>query len=167
MTWGNPPKFVPTKPKQGKIIQPEDLVTGSEDGEQMAVFCWSANNCGQYPMLKWLHAIPNGGSRHIAEATNMVAGGLRKGVPDICLPWPITSQKLYLNGFGDGYNYKIYHGLYIELKIGKRRKEKNGGCSEEQLEWLDYLKLAGYYCDVCYGWEDARDTLIAYLEGKV
>ena len=156
MTWGSPPKFIPTKPKQGKIITPEQLAkSGSEDGEQMALFAWAALNCGQYPMLKWLYSVPNGGSRHIVEATKMVATGLRKGVPDICLPCVIE-------------NYiKAYNGLYIELKIEKRRKEKNGGCSEEQIEWIDYLQQAGYYVKVCYGWEEARDTIINYLEGKL
>ena len=167
MTWGSPPKFIPTKPKPGKVIQPEDLVTGSEDGEQAALFCWSALNVGKYPMLKWLHAIPNGGSRHIAEATKMVAGGLRKGVLDIFGPWPLYTSTIpdQSNPEGRGIIYKA--GLYIELKIEKRRKEKNGGCSEEQIEWIDYLQQAGYYVKVCYGWEEARDTIVNYLEGKL
>ena len=83
MTWQNPPKFVPTKPKQGKVITPEQLAaSGTEDGHQMAVFCWAANNYEQYPYLKWLHAIPNGGSRHIIEAGKMVAAGLRSRTND-------------------------------------------------------------------------------------
>ena len=156
MTWGNSPKFVPTKPKQGKIIQPEDLVTGSEDGEQAALFCWSALNVYKYPMLKWLHSIPNGGSRHIAEATKMVAAGLRSGIWDIFLPLPIQTEWA-----------KQYAGLYIEIKIEKRRKEKNGGLSDDQLEFGSYAERMGYYCKVCYGWVEARDTIINYLEGKL
>lgn len=153
MTWGNPPAFVPTKPKKpAKLIQPEDLAGDSEDSQQMALFAWAALSVGKYPQLKWLYAVPNGGSRHIVEAIKMVATGLRSGVPDICLP--------YHNRFTH------YSGCYIELKIEKRRNQKNGGCSAEQLEWLGYLTSAGYYCKVCYGWEEARDTLIAYLDGK-
>lgn len=157
MTWANPPAFVPTKPKRGKVITPEMLATGSEDGEQAALFCWAALSVGKYPQLKWLYAVPNGGSRHIAEATKMVATGLRSGVPDICLPHAMAMKNSWI----------VYNGCYIELKIEKRRKEKNGGCSKGQLEWLAYLATAGYYCKVCYGWEEARDTLIAYLEGKL
>ncbi len=42
MTWGNPPKFIPTKPKDGVKITPEMLAkSGSEDGAQMAIFCCS------------------------------------------------------------------------------------------------------------------------------
>lgn len=152
MTWGNPPKLVSDAPKQGKKITPEQLAaSGSEDGHQAALFCWAADSVGKYPQLEWLYAIPNGGSRHIAEATKMVATGLRKGVPDICLPIKI----------------KHYAGCYIELKIEKRRNEKNGGISYEQTKWLLHLTAAGYYCQVCYGWEEAKDTLISYLEGNL
>lgn len=153
MTWGNPPAFVPTKPKKGKLITPEMLVTGSEDGEQAALFCWAALSVGTYPQLKWLYSVPNGGSRHIVEAMKMVGTGLRAGVPDILLPVCKFNMAKY--------------GCYIELKIEKRRKTLNGGCSEDQLEWIDYLRKASYYVAVCYGWEEARDILIAYLEGKM
>lgn len=157
MTWGNPPKFVPTKVKSSKVITPEDLAaSGSEDGHQMAVFCWSADSVGKYPELKWLHAIPNGGSRHIVEAGKMVAAGLRSGVWDMFLPLPIQTEWA-----------KQYAGLYIEMKAEKRRKEKDGGLSKEQLKFRDYAISMGYYCKVCYNWIEARDTLIAYLEGKL
>lgn len=155
MTWGNPPAFVPTKPKKGKVITPEMLATGSEDGEQAALFCWAALSVGKYPQLKWLYAVPNGGSRHVVEAMKMVGTGLRKGVPDICLPSPTF--------IGNSPEYK-YCGCYIELKIEKRRNQKDGGCAKDQLEWLAYLASAGYYCKVCYGWQDARSTLIDYLD---
>lgn len=157
MTWNNPPKFEPTLAKPGKKITPEMLAaSGSEDGHQMAVFCWAADNCGQYPALKWLHAIPNGGSRHIAEAGKMVAAGLRSGVWDIFLPLPIQTEWA-----------KQYAGLYIEMKEPKRRKHKNGGLSEEQAEFGNYARSMGYYTAVCYAWEEARDVLIKYMELKI
>lgn len=152
MTWANPPKFVATPAKKGKVVTPEQLAaSGSEDGEQMALFAWAALNVGKYPWLKWLYAIPNGGFRHIAEAAKFVATGTRAGVPDICLPKP---------------NFR-YAGLYIELKIEKRRNQKNGGCTQEQLDYLKYLNEIGYIAKICYGWIEARNTLIAYLEGKL
>jgi hypothetical protein len=151
MTWGNPPKFIPTKPKQGKKITPEDLAaSGSEDGHQAALFCWAADNCGQYPQLKWLFAIPNGGSRHIVEAIKMVGAGTRSGVWDVFLPC----------------NYK-YHGCFIEMKEPKRRNHKDGGLSIEQIAFGQYVESEGYYCAVCYSWEEARDVLINYLEGRL
>lgn len=156
MTWGNPPPFIAKQLKHSKAVTPEQLAaSGSEDGEQMAVFAWAASMCGQYPQLKWMHAIPNGGSRNIAEATKLVAAGLRKGVLDIFLPWPKAVR-----------NYEL-HGLYIEMKIEKRRKEKNGGLTEEQIEFIKYAESAGYRCKVCYSWIEARDCILAYLEGKL
>lgn len=158
MTWGNPPKFKSVADKTSKPITPESLAkSGSEDGSQAALFCWAALNVGKYPALKWLYAIPNGGFRHIAEAAKFVATGTRAGVPDICLPCAIQED----------YENARYHGCYIELKKAKRRTEKNGGCTQEQLDYLEYLTGAGYFAIVCYSWEEARDVLINYLEGRL
>lgn len=151
MTWGNPPKFSSAPPvNTGKKITPEQLAkSGSEHGEQAALFCWAADNVEQYPQLKWLFAVPNGFYGDSGQKGKMKAEGLRSGVPDVVLPWPIAIR-----------NYEL-HGCFIEMKI------KGGKVSSEQKEWLDYLTKAGYYCKVCYSWQEARDTLIAYLEGKV
>lgn len=159
MTWGNPPKFISDPPKKGKKITPEQLAaSGSEDGHQAALFCWAADSVGKYPQLKYLFAVPNGGSRHIAEATKMVATGLRSGVPDTFLP---STAPSFTNHSG------VYFGCFIEMKHEKYRTRKDGGCSEEQLDYIGYLTKAGYYCKVCYNWIEARDTLMAYLEGKL
>lgn len=40
----------------------------SEDTEQMSVVSWARWNVQQYPELKWLYHVPNGGSRNRAEA---------------------------------------------------------------------------------------------------
>lgn len=152
MIWGNPPKFVNVDKPRAKKVTPEDLAkSGSEDGHQAALFCWSASVIEQYPQLKYLFAIPNGGSRHIAEATKMVATGLRTGVPDVFLPVAIQED----------YEAARYHGCWIEMKVGKNKPSK------EQENWIEYLTNAGYYCKVCYSWIEAKETLIAYLEGKL
>lgn len=157
MTWGNPPKLISDPPKKGKKITPEQLAaSGSEDGEQAALFCWAADNLEKYPDLKWLHAIPNGGSRHIAEATKMVGTGSRSGVWDIFLPLPIQTN--WANQ---------YAGLYIEMKKEKRRNEKDGGLSKEQLEFGAYAERVGYFCAVCYNWKEAVEILIKYLEYRI
>lgn len=157
MVWNNPPKFINVDKPKSKKVTPEMLAkSGSEDGMQAALFCWAAEASKQYPQLKWLFAVPNGGQRHIVEATKLVATGTRSGVPDVFLPAPIRQ-------YPDG----SYHGCWIEMKIEKHRNKKYGGLSNEQMEWIEYLEQAGYYCKVCYNWIEARDTLIAYLEGKV
>lgn len=156
MTWGNPPKFIPTKPKQGKKITPEDLAaSGSEDGHQAALFCWAADNVGKYPQLKWLHSIPNGGERNVIVATKMIGTGTRSGVWDVFLPLPIHTEWAVQ-----------YAGLYIEMKREKYRTVKDGGLRKEQIEFGNYAREIGYFTAICYSWEEARDVLIKYLEVK-
>ena len=127
-----------------KIIQPEDLAkSGSESGHQKAIFAWAALNRHEYPQLEWLHAIPNANSHH------QVAEGVRAGVPDICLPFPVRQ----------------WHGFYCELKIDGRQGQARGGKSEAQDKWIEYLSSAGYYCVTAYGWENAVRAILEYLTG--
>lgn len=88
-----------------------------------------------------MFAIPNGGQRNAIIGAQLKASGTKPGVPDIFLP-------IARNGF---------HGLWIELKIHK------GVVSEKQHEWLDCLTKQGYATRVCFGWEEGRDALLAYL----
>ena len=115
-----------------------------EHQEQSALFRWAQLNERKYPALNMLFAVPNGGHRHIAVARKLKASGVKAGVPDLFLAWPS----------------KKYHGLFIEMKAGKNK------CTVEQIDWLGRLKVAGYFADTCYGFEQARDTIINYLNGK-
>lgn len=141
MTWGNPPKLEPAKPKQGKKITPEDLAGESESSQQKALFLWAASARDKYPQLKYLFHIPNGGLRDMRTAVNLKAEGVRAGVPDVMLPY--------------GCGFRL--GLFIEMKVGKNKP------SLEQVDWINYLNSAGYECRVCYSWEDARDAIVKYL----
>ena len=94
-----------------------------------------------YPELKLLFHIPNGGRRDPIEAKHLKDQGVKKGVPDLCLP---------VAGGG-------YHALYIELKTEK------GRTSKEQEWWLAELCRQGNYTAVCHGWEEAAHCLIWYL----
>lgn len=140
------------------MISPEQLAkSGSEDSHQKALFCWASLNLLKYPQLKFLFHIPNGGSRHIAEAGKLKAMGVKRGVPDICLPVQMTVY--YPN------SHKHYSGLFIELKRPEALDKKAGSVSKEQQEWLDFLISQGYACHVCYGWMAARDVIVGYLNG--
>lgn len=127
------------------MITPEQLTNGSEDGEQLALLCWCALNLATYPELRWLYHCPNGGSRDKREAAKLKAMGTKPGVPDLMLPIKRAG----------------YSGLYIELK-----KLKGGKVSDEQREWLDHLRKEGFGAIVCYGWLEAKQTLIEYLNWK-
>lgn len=115
----------------------------SEAQEQAAVFQWAELMKKRYPPLELLHHIPNGGSRHPAEAANLKRQGLKRGVPDIALPYPCGDQ----------------HGLYVELKHGRNRP------TPEQKRWLEKLSELGYATAVCYSAEEAINVITKYLEG--
>ena len=124
MTWKSNRLQTP-KPPPGKPVTPESLASsGTEDGNQAALFCWAALNTKAYPQLKNLFAIPNGGNRHIVEAIKFVGTGTRSGVPDVCLAYPIWQNEFHPNPIA---------GLFIEMKIEKYRNRKDGGCSKEVL----------------------------------
>ena len=99
----------------------------------------------QYCDLKKIpiYAIPNGGYRNVIEARNLKLQGVKSGVPDMCIP-------LARNG---------YHGLYIELKVGKNKTSIN------QQIWLNLLADNGYKAEVCYGAVQAIDLIAWYIKG--
>lgn len=113
----------------------------SEATEQEALITWCRIFENRYPELKMIYHIPNGGSRNRLEAANLKRQGVKAGVPDLCLPVP-----------KDGY-----HGLYIEMKYGKNKPTDN------QEEWLESLRQYGYKTVVCYGADEARETIKQYI----
>ena len=130
-------------------ISPEQIAkTGTESGHQRAFFSVLPRYWHDYPMLKWMHAIPNGGDRNMAVASNMKAEGVRAGVPDVCLP-------VARGG---------YHALYVEFKKPTRRREKNGGLSDVQLIFKNALTELGNCVIVVYTWEEALSVTLKYLE---
>ena len=114
----------------------------TESIEQQTLFRWAALASGKYPELKLLYHIPNEGKRTSATGGRMKAEGLRKGVPDICLP-------VARGGC---------HGLYIEMK-----RVSGGRVTPKQLEWIDALTSQGYHAAVCNGWENACRVIEEYL----
>lgn len=164
-------------------MNPEQLAkSGTEHGEQAALFCWAAKAASRgfaaawdmeayasfdraealygsenaVPELEWFHAVPNGGSRGDTARSAKIQGGIMKaegvkpGVADTFLPvrrgqWP---------------------GLYIEMKKGTERKKKDGGMSDKQVEFRDFVQAQGYGFVTCYSWREAATILQQYLETK-
>lgn len=130
-------------------MTPEQLCkSGSEDAHQMALFAWSALQHKKYPMLRWLHAVPNGGLRSARTGAKMKATGARKGVWDVYLPVPLFS-------FDTG---RFTTGLYIEMK-----KPGTGRLTPEQKEFEKHLSFYGFRRNICFTWEEARDAILEYL----
>jgi hypothetical protein len=115
-----------------------------ESKEQEAIFQWSRLQENVHPELKLLFAIPNGGSRHKLEAYSLKRQGVKAGIPDMLLP------------IARGH----YHGLFIELKVGKNKT------SDNQDFWINELQKQGYKVNVCYGFEETRETILQYLSLK-
>lgn len=110
----------------------------SEATEQTILFEWAE----YIPELKFMFAIPNGGSRNPIEAKNLKRQGVKAGVSDICLPLPKGN----------------YHGLFIEMKVGRNKP------SDKQKEFLAHVNSVGYKGTVCYGFEEAQKVILDYLK---
>ena len=114
-----------------------------EHDEQQSLFQWAEAFERSYPELRWLYAIPNQG---VARLRNLQTEGAKRGVPDIHLPAARSG----------------YHSLYIELQ-----RKKGSKIAPEQYEWLAVLDGLGHRTAVAYGWDEAREIIIAYLEGRL
>ena len=115
----------------------------SEHEIQCAVFQWAAIACRVYPDLRWLYAVPNAGRRSIGAARYMVAEGLRRGVPDVCLP----------------VSRGTFGALYIE------HKSDAGALRADQREWVEGLRAAGNCVIVSRSFDESRRAIVEYLDG--
>lgn len=107
------------------------------------MFRWAAYQSGAYPELALMYHVPNEGMRSRATGGRMQSEGMKRGVPDICLP-------VARGG---------HHGLYIELK-----RIAGGRLSTDQAGWLEALAREGYCAILCKGWEDAAQMIMDYLK---
>lgn len=110
----------------------------SEHDEQAAFFEWLSYQ--RFPGVELMHAVPNGGARHIAVARKLKAEGVKPGVPDV--QWPVAR-----GGF---------IGLAIEFKSGDKSPTK------EQRERIDALQKEGWLVAVCWSWEAAARLVTGY-----
>lgn len=118
----------------------------TEEEEQITLFNWARMKESNWPQLRRMFHVPNGGARSKPEAARFKAAGVRSGVPDIFLPCARGK----------------WHGLFIELK-----RREGGRVSEEQTEFMADLAKEQYCCYVCYGWEQAAETITQYLEERI
>jgi hypothetical protein len=96
-------------------------------------------------------SVPNGawlGGRAPAMMNKMKREGFLPGVADI----------LYLQPRG-GHTF-----LAIEMKTIRRRKEKNGGVSDEQMAFLQTANQSGALAVSCYGANEAIELFDGYMK---
>jgi hypothetical protein len=114
----------------------------TEHAEQAALFNWAQLQENYQPVLRLLNSSQNGMMCSKQQAAKAKKAGMKRGIPDINFP----------------VSRGGYHGLFIELKkIG-------GRVSPEQKIWLSDLRDQGYMAVVCYGFDEARQTIEEYLE---
>lgn len=161
-------------------MTPDQLAkNGSEAAHQTALFAFMAVACQHgfavawdwakngpiafkqsskigVPELRWLHHIPNGGSRgddaksRAIRGAQMKAQGVRTGVADLCLP----------------VRRGAWSGLYIEMKKPDekpKREGSKGGVSDDQAEFGEFVKQQGFGWLVCYSWREAAEVIEQYL----
>ena len=132
-----------------------------ESAEQIAFVRWA--DIEPHPFLPgklgdYLHAVPNGGYMlPLKLAMKLKANGLRSGVPDLFLATPIWEHR--------------WAGLYIEMKKQRQHfrsmAEANGALTDNQVLWHNRLTTAGYIVRTAYGWEEAREMCVGYLNHGV
>jgi len=111
--------------------------------------------------------VPNGtqlagsGKRRAIYMANLKAQGLKPGVSDICIAYPIWGKL-------PGTCY--YAGAYIEMKrvceAYKGPAAVRSAVREEQKQWLIRMDLVGYWVAVAYGAEEFKKLVESYLAGK-
>jgi len=120
------------------------MIKESEHIHQKTLFDWAEKLSLFYPELRWLHAIPNGGKRHIAVAVKLKSEGVKAGVFDVFLPVAKCG----------------YYGLYIEMKCRKNR------LTPAQIEFKQFVEEQNYKTEVCYHSTDAINIITRYLQGR-
>ncbi|NKI76019.1 VRR-NUC domain-containing protein [Dickeya sp. CFBP 2040] len=90
----------------------------------------------------YLLHIPNEGKRGPKAARDAKRLGMRSGVHDLFLALPCGG----------------YAGLWIEMKAA------GGRPTQEQLEWQELMRAAGYRAEICYGFNSARNEIERYLQ---
>ena len=110
----------------------------SEHDEQAAFFDWLKYQ--KFDGVELIHAVPNGGARHIRVAAKLKKEGVMPGVPDVSWPAP-------RGGFV---------GLAIEFKFG------DGNPTAEQRRRIDHLQKEGWCVAVCWSWQAAARMVKGY-----
>ena len=114
-----------------------------ESAETSMVVRWALYHEPIWPELAMLYHIPNEGKRSVRTGAQMKREGMKSGVPDLHLAWPMGK----------------FHGLYIEMK---RRAGETP--TQNQADWLENLHNAGYCVCWCRGADEAVQALVNYLK---
>lgn len=128
----------------GKNQSPRSPVADApyETDEQVRVVDWVDLTLPLLPALEMFFAVPNGGVRPTKTAGRLRAEGVKAGVPDMYLDFPVAP----------------FHGLRIELK-----RRIGGRLSADQAAWGERYVRHNYAWHVCRGADEAVAAICNYL----
>jgi len=118
----------------------------SEHDDQAILFKFLSALENEYPVLKAIFAVPNGGYRPKRTAAFMKAEGAKAGCPDIWVP-------IAMHGV---------NGMVIEMKRGYKKGINKP--SEDQIAWLNMMAGFNWNAFVLYHRETARKLIMKYLD---
>jgi len=121
----------------------------SEEAIHKAVVDWADRQAATEPALELLFHVPNGGSRHPAEAKKLRQMGTRQGVPDLLLP----------HAMPDG-NGGASWGLALELK------SPSGRLRDKQKWWIGRLREQSWAIGVAWSFDEAIHVIQRYLNDE-
>jgi hypothetical protein len=136
-----------------KALKLKQLPSPYERDEQAAVVSWAFyQRWNGHRLSDHLAAVPNGTYLHGDVSRRAIQGdalrrqGVKAGYPDLILDIPIAP----------------YHGARIEMKRIGAPAPKDG---DDQAMCHARLRSQGYYVAVAFGFEQAKDIILNYLEG--
>lgn len=120
---------------------------GPEEQQQTLFFdyCREMARVKDHPAYSLTFHIGNERKASIQRRMAMKRAGVRKGVPDICVP--VANSK--------------FNCLFIEMKV------KPNKLSPEQAEFLRHLNACGNYAVVAWSGEEAIDILEKYINNRL
>ena len=121
----------------------------SEEAIHKAVVDWADRQAQVEPALQLLFHVPNGGSRHPAEAKKLRQLGVRQGLPDLLLPHAMPDA----NG---GASW----GLVLELK------SPSGRLRDNQKWWLKRFREQGWAIGVAWSVDEAVHVIQRYFDSE-
>lgn len=130
------------KPRKARFVESAVATGMSEEDLQRLTAQWVEAATLQYPQLRWLFHVPNGGKRSRGEAGKLKAMGVKKGVVDWLLPFPNRG----------------WAGLVIELK------DSRGPLTPEQRDFLQEAHERGCVQGVARTLDAFVRLVMQYLE---
>jgi hypothetical protein len=138
----------PNKANQAGVVEAREQ---REYEEQCALFTFLAPYRWRHPVLRWVHAVPNGLFLSPATKGKAVAQGMTSGIWDIFVPVPWIEEV-------DGRDAIVFCGLYVEMKYGRNK------LTDAQKAFGEHLEANYYRRAIAYNWIVAAREIIDYLK---